>query len=158
MDVERSQTTLTKGMNLRVDGARLWDSLMEMAQIGPGVAGGNNRQTLTDADAAAAPLVVWEGSHTTLRAAFTVAFDRRPAAQWPDVDLTEIYQSTRRSVFETCPRRELPLRRGEAVLVHRHALHGIAPWTGAPEGNSDGRTIAYFRPVFTDPLDWIVRP
>jgi N-carbamoyl-L-amino-acid hydrolase len=38
------------GANLRVDSARLWDSLMEMAQIGPGVAGGNNRQTLTDAD------------------------------------------------------------------------------------------------------------
>jgi N-carbamoyl-L-amino-acid hydrolase len=39
------------GPNLKVDGARLWDSLMEMARIGPGVAGGNNRQTLTDADA-----------------------------------------------------------------------------------------------------------
>lgn len=38
------------GENLRTDGARLWDSLMEMARIGPGVAGGNNRQTLTDAD------------------------------------------------------------------------------------------------------------
>ena len=37
--------------NLRIDGARLWDSLMAMAKIGPGVAGGNNRQTLTDADA-----------------------------------------------------------------------------------------------------------
>jgi N-carbamoyl-L-amino-acid hydrolase len=37
--------------NLRVDGARLWDSLMEMAKIGPGVRGGNDRQTLTDADA-----------------------------------------------------------------------------------------------------------
>ncbi|WP_212523902.1 Zn-dependent hydrolase [Actibacterium sp. MT2.3-13A] len=38
------------GENLRVNGARLWDSLMEMARIGPGVAGGNNRQTLTDED------------------------------------------------------------------------------------------------------------
>ena len=38
------------GENLRIDSARLWDSLMEMAKIGPGVAGGNNRQTLTDAD------------------------------------------------------------------------------------------------------------
>ncbi len=37
--------------NLRVNGDRLWDSLMEMAKIGPGVAGGNNRQTLTDEDA-----------------------------------------------------------------------------------------------------------
>ncbi|RVT86735.1 Zn-dependent hydrolase [Rhodobacteraceae bacterium CCMM004] len=39
------------GENLKIDGNRLWDSLMEMARIGPGVAGGNNRQTLTDADA-----------------------------------------------------------------------------------------------------------
>ncbi|MDP4991496.1 MAG: hydantoinase/carbamoylase family amidase, partial [Marivita lacus] len=39
------------GKNLRIDGDRLWDSLMEMAQIGPGIAGGNNRQTLTDEDA-----------------------------------------------------------------------------------------------------------
>lgn len=38
------------GENLRINGDRLWDSIMEMARIGPGVAGGNNRQTLTDAD------------------------------------------------------------------------------------------------------------
>ena len=38
------------GKNLRINGDRLWDSLMEMAKIGPGVAGGNNRQTLTDED------------------------------------------------------------------------------------------------------------
>ncbi|WEK51721.1 MAG: Zn-dependent hydrolase [Candidatus Kaistia colombiensis] len=37
--------------NLRINGERLWDSLMEMAKVGPGIAGGNNRQTLTDADA-----------------------------------------------------------------------------------------------------------
>ena len=38
------------GKNLRINGDRLWDSLMEMSKIGPGVAGGNNRQTLTDED------------------------------------------------------------------------------------------------------------
>ena len=37
--------------NMRINSERLWDSLMEMAKIGPGVAGGNNRQTLTDEDA-----------------------------------------------------------------------------------------------------------
>ena len=41
----------TPARNLRIDGDRLWDSLMEMAKIGPGIAGGNNRQTLTDEDA-----------------------------------------------------------------------------------------------------------
>ncbi len=39
------------GENLKVNADRLWDSLMEMAKIGPGIAGGNNRQTLTDEDA-----------------------------------------------------------------------------------------------------------
>ncbi|KRA96876.1 Zn-dependent hydrolase [Devosia sp. Root685] len=38
------------GENLRINGDRLWESLMDMAKIGPGVAGGNNRQTLTDSD------------------------------------------------------------------------------------------------------------
>ena len=37
--------------NLRINADRLWDSLEEMAKIGPGIAGGNNRQTLTDEDA-----------------------------------------------------------------------------------------------------------
>ncbi|MBU74977.1 MAG: Zn-dependent hydrolase [Rhodospirillaceae bacterium] len=40
-----------RGKNFRINGDRLWDSLMEMAKIGPGIAGGNNRQTLTNEDA-----------------------------------------------------------------------------------------------------------
>ncbi|MAC81823.1 MAG: Zn-dependent hydrolase [Rhodobacteraceae bacterium] len=39
------------GENLRINGERLWDSLEEMAKVGPGIAGGNNRQALTDEDA-----------------------------------------------------------------------------------------------------------
>ena len=39
------------GQNLKINGDRLWESLMEMAKVGPGIAGGNNRQTLTDEDA-----------------------------------------------------------------------------------------------------------
>jgi N-carbamoyl-L-amino-acid hydrolase len=35
---------------MKINPERLWDSLMEMAQIGPGIAGGNNRQALTDED------------------------------------------------------------------------------------------------------------
>lgn len=38
------------GKNLRINGDRLWDALMDMAKIGPGIAGGNNRQTVTDED------------------------------------------------------------------------------------------------------------
>lgn len=40
----------TEIKNLRIDSNRLWSDLAAMAEIGPGVRGGNNRQTLTDAD------------------------------------------------------------------------------------------------------------
>lgn len=42
---------MTISSNMKINSERLWDSLMEMAEIGPGIAGGNNRQTLTDDDA-----------------------------------------------------------------------------------------------------------
>ena len=38
------------GTNQRIDGKRLWDSLMAMAQIGATPKGGVNRLTLTDLD------------------------------------------------------------------------------------------------------------
>ena len=34
-----------RGKNFRINGDRLWDALMEIAKISPGVSGGNNRQT-----------------------------------------------------------------------------------------------------------------
>ena len=39
------------GENLRINPDRLWNTIHELAEIGPGVAGGSNRQTLTDDDA-----------------------------------------------------------------------------------------------------------
>ncbi|MGE0212440.1 MAG: allantoate amidohydrolase, partial [Parvibaculaceae bacterium] len=42
---------MSQGGNVRVDGARLWSSLMEMGEIGGTPKGGSNRQTLTDLDA-----------------------------------------------------------------------------------------------------------
>jgi N-carbamoyl-L-amino-acid hydrolase len=38
------------GENLRINPDRLWNSIHELAEIGPGIAGGSNRQTLTDFD------------------------------------------------------------------------------------------------------------
>ncbi|MCP4072056.1 MAG: Zn-dependent hydrolase [Hyphomicrobiales bacterium] len=38
------------GENLKINSDRLWESIHEMAKIGPGVAGGSNRQTVTDED------------------------------------------------------------------------------------------------------------
>ena len=58
--------------NLKINGGRLWDSLMDMAKVGPGVSGGNNRQTLTDADCAGRELFkIW-----CEEAGLTVAADR----------------------------------------------------------------------------------
>ena len=41
---------LEKETNISINSDRLWDSLMTMAKIGPGIAGGNNRQTVTAED------------------------------------------------------------------------------------------------------------
>ncbi|MEM6666284.1 MAG: Zn-dependent hydrolase [Pseudomonadota bacterium] len=38
------------GANLKINADRLWESIHELAKIGPGVRGGSNRQTLTDED------------------------------------------------------------------------------------------------------------
>ena len=50
MNKTSSNTSNALRKNFRINGDRLWDSIMEMAKIGPGIAGGNNRQTLTDED------------------------------------------------------------------------------------------------------------
>jgi N-carbamoyl-L-amino-acid hydrolase len=42
---------ITPSDNLKINGDRLWESIHEMAKIGPGLRGGNNRQTVTDEDA-----------------------------------------------------------------------------------------------------------
>jgi len=49
---------MTKAGNVRIDGARLWASLMEMGEIGGTVKGGCNRQTLTDLDRAGRNLFI----------------------------------------------------------------------------------------------------
>jgi N-carbamoyl-L-amino-acid hydrolase len=46
-----AQSLARGGENLKINGDRLWDSIHEIAKIGPGIAGGSNRQTVTDEDA-----------------------------------------------------------------------------------------------------------
>ena len=41
---------MTEIENVRINGQRLWDSIMQMAQIGPGEKGGSRRLALTDED------------------------------------------------------------------------------------------------------------
>jgi hypothetical protein len=87
--------------------------------------------------------VVWEGSHRLIRAAFAEAFAGVPA-DWPGIDVTEIYQQVRREVFATCPRVEVPLapRTGGAGPSPRDP-RGRALGQGG-EAAPEGRAIVYF--------------
>jgi hypothetical protein len=109
---------------------------------------------LTPAHPEAAPLVVWPGSHRRLGAAFAAARAAVPGRPVGEIDLTDTYIAARRDVFETCPRLPVPVAPGAAILLHRHLLHGIAPWTAPPD--AAGRAVAYFRPELAEDEAWAV--
>ena len=48
---------MVKETNISINSERLWNTLMTMAKIGPGIAGGNNRQTVTPEDGEARKLL-----------------------------------------------------------------------------------------------------
>lgn len=108
---------------------------------------------LNRADAGAAPLVVWEGSHLVMQAALSplLAQAEDPA----EVDITDAYQAARAEVFRTCARVELPGVPGEAVILHRHLIHGVAPWAAGATAEEPGRMVAYFRPLLPSVPEWI---
>lgn len=106
----------------------------------------------------ASPLTVWEGSHEILRGALLQALRPHPPESWSEVDITDAYQAARRTVFATCRRIELPVRPGEATLLHRLALHGVAAWKPEDEAPPEGRMIAYLRPQLTSVADWLTSP
>ncbi|MFD2738878.1 hypothetical protein ACFSUD_04795 [Sulfitobacter aestuarii] len=103
-----------------------------------------------------APLMVWPGSHLILQRAFRAAAQGRDVSQ---LDLTETYHLARREVFETIaplPLRALP---GQAMLLHRHLLHGVAPWGEIEAADSAPRIVAYFRPhLDAGPQGWLDLP
>jgi hypothetical protein len=113
---------------------------------------------LNDVPADASPLVVWDGSHTLMQAALALALAPYPPAQWADIDITDVYVATRARIFATCQRRELPIRPGMATVLHRLALHGVAPWPDTATAPDEGRIIAYFRPQLPSVADWISSP
>jgi hypothetical protein len=41
------------------------------------------------------------------------------------------------------------------VLVHRHAIHGVAPWAEGAKAAPEGRAIVYFRPEVARKKDWL---
>jgi hypothetical protein len=97
------------------------------------------------------PLVVWEGSHIIIRDALLAALAPHDPSTWGDVDITDAYHAARREIFATCARVELPAIPGQATLIHRLCLHGMAPW-GQGEGH---RMIAYFRPMLGSVQEWL---
>jgi len=99
---------------------------------------------LTETPPNAAPLATWEGSHEIMRAAFRERFAGLDPADWGNEDVTEAYVAARRTAFETCPRTTIHARPGEAYVVHRLALHGVAPWEACDDARP--RAIVYFRP------------
>ena len=113
---------------------------------------------LTHCDPSAAPLSVWEGSHTVIRRALENALADHPPALWGDVDLTEVYKAARAEVFRSCRRIELPSLPGQAIVLHRHLIHGVAPWATGAAAPPEGRMVAYFRPLLASVEDWLWLP
>lgn len=105
----------------------------------------------------ASPLVVWQGSHHIFHQMFRQALKGVPVQDWTTIDLTEVYQATRRRVFDECPRVPLVIEPGQAVVLHRMSLHGVASWT-ENSAFPDGRRVAYFRPTLPDWSSWLDFP
>lgn len=116
---------------------------------------------LTDSPEEAAPLVIWEGSHEVMRRGFADAFADHAPEDWHLVDVTEAYKKARAEVFENCPRVPVHARPGEAYLMHRLCLHGVAGWEETAEALAlgEGRAIAYFRPDLAGGVQpWVTDP
>ncbi|MEM9585396.1 MAG: hypothetical protein AAGA08_20000 [Pseudomonadota bacterium] len=110
---------------------------------------------LTQTSQGASPMVIWEGSHVVMKVAFRSALSDVKPTDWASVDLTDIYQSARRQCFEDCRRVVVHALPGEAYLIHRLALHGVAKWEEGADAPPEGRMIAYFRPELRDISDWL---
>jgi hypothetical protein len=99
---------------------------------------------LNNADAA--PLMVWPFSHLIMGPALRRAIAGRDPET---VDLTDAYQAARRLVFETSDPVPIVAKPGQAILLHRHMLHGVAAFAPDQSAPIEGRMIAYFRPLMT---------
>ncbi len=114
---------------------------------------------LTATGKGASPLVLWEGSHEVMRRGLSRALEGMAAEDAGQADLSDAYAAARRQVFAECDRIELPAQPGEAYLLHRLTLHGVAPWAQDADGGPDGRMIAYFRPQMPVRVkEWLTYP
>ncbi|MDA5555527.1 hypothetical protein [Shimia sp. MMG029] len=116
---------------------------------------------LTQNTAEQAPLVIWEGSHNILQSALIEALSDVPEAAWAQTDIRVAYQAARKQVFETCKRVTVCANPGEAILMHRLCLHGVAAWSGESQKQLEDecRAIAYFRPILPEgAAPWLIDP
>lgn len=98
----------------------------------------------------AAPLVVWEGSHLVMEEMFREVFAGVPDEGRAGLDVTTAYHEARMRCFATCRRVIVHAQPGQSYVIHRFALHGVAPWTAS--GGDSRRMIAYFRPLILSPI------
>ena len=113
---------------------------------------------MTETSGLASPFTVWEGSHEVMRRVFRAALAGVEPERWGEVDLTEAYHAARREAFAACRRVVIQARPGEAYVVHRLALHGMAAWGEDGAAGPDGRMIVYFRPVAGGLAEWLSAP
>ena len=107
-------------------------------------------------DQNASPMVVWEESNIIIREYFVNLLSKYDVDEWGRTDLTQCYQEARRICFEKCERVIVHAVPGEADLVHRLTLHGVAPWTAKHSVTGEGRMICYFRPPLKDVSQWLM--
>jgi hypothetical protein len=100
----------------------------------------------------ASPLVVWPGSHRIMGTAFRDFIGQADPTQ---IDITDVYQKARRHVFEAIAPMPIIAKPGQSILLHRHLLHGVAPWADGATAPPEGRMIAYFRPQFKA-AEWLL--
>ena len=114
-----------------------------------------------------ASLVVWEGSHKIFRNFFRNIYEGVSSNKISHIDITELYNECRNKVFTKCNVKKIVPNFKQPYLLDRHLLHGIDQWKDQNFGSyvikhknsvnnlSNGRIVVYFRPVFSDPYDWI---
>ncbi len=100
-------------------------------------------------DCTHARTVMWEGSHRIMQRALQDAIGTGDIV---NTDVTEAYSAARKEVFERCEPVEMGARVGQAFWLHRFALHGTLPWQSDESG---ARMVAFFRPEFDDPAQWL---
>ncbi len=103
----------------------------------------------------ASPVVVYEGSHELVRAAFAGRFGDLDPERWPDEDVTDAYHAVRNASSRPARASSCTPTPAKPTIIHRLALHGVARWANDATAGPDGRMIVYFRPVLAEMRAWL---